>query len=318
MTHWRPAAPLANLRIRAQFLTQIRQFFAQHHVLEVETPLLATTTATDPHLESLQVPQVFTGDLKPCYLQTSPEFAMKRLLAAYGEPIYQIAKAFRKDEKSRRHNPEFTMLEWYQPGYSLTQLMDEVEALVTTLLGQRIIARASYRELFQQQLNIDPHLASIEQLAELACRELELSATDYGRAEYLDLLFSHVIEPNMKGDCFVYDFPMQQAALAAVEQDKQGMKVAKRFELFLNQMEIANGYSELLDADEQRQRFESDCAVRRRQGLSQYPVDEKLLAALQHGLPSCSGVAVGVDRLLMAALNASSIDEIIAFPIDQI
>jgi len=244
MTDWKPAASLDNLRIRAQFLARIRQFFWQRQVLEVETPLLAATTATDVHLQSLQVSQVFAAEHSSYYLQTSPEFAMKRLLAAFGEPLYQICKAFRQDEKSSRHNPEFTMLEWYRPGFSMTQLMDEVEALVNSLMGERIISRLSYRELFQQHVNVDPHQVGIEELASLARGSIDLSDGDYSRDAYLQLLLSHVIEPDMDENCFIFDFPVKQAALAVVEEDKLGVKVAKRFELFLDKLEIANGYFE--------------------------------------------------------------------------
>lgn len=317
MTDWKPAASLTNLRIRAEFLAQIRQFFAQHQVLEVETPLLASSTATDLHLQSLQVSQVFSGDTKPYYLQTSPEFAMKRLLAATGEPIFQIGKAFRQDEKSPRHNPEFTMLEWYRPRFSMFQLIDEVEALVNTLLGPRVIKRLSYREVFQQLLDIDPHRAGLQELAAVARDTVDLSTGDFSRDDYLHLLLSHVIEPKLEPDCFIYDYPAQHAALAVVAPDAQGVQVAKRFELFLDRMEIANGYLELVNAAEQRRRFEMDRAQRQQQGLIQYPIDEKLLAAMEHGLPQCSGVALGVDRLLMVAVGAQRIDQVMAFPFDR-
>jgi len=300
-------------------LATIRNFFARHKVLEVETPLLTSTTATDPHLQSLSVS---VSDSKinqqPYYLQVSPEFAMKRLLASGAGPIFQICKAFRQDEQGKQHNPEFTMLEWYRPGLSMLQLMDEVEELVGEIIDCDEIARITYRDLFQNTLGIDPHEISTEELAVKSNQLLDINSDDLKRDEYFHLLLTHLVEPKMPAECFIYDYPADQAALAAVEEDQQGVDVAKRFELFLGGMEIANGYYELTDANEQRARFNADLARRREMGVTEYPLDEKLIAALDSGMPSCSGVALGLDRLVMIAAGSSNINEVLAFPFSSV
>jgi lysyl-tRNA synthetase class 2 len=317
MANWQPSASIPNLRLRAEILAAIRKFFAIRDVLEVETPLLGGTTATDPHLESIRVKQVFSSDEQEFFLQTSPEFAMKKLLAAGSGSIYQLCKAFRQDERSKRHNPEFTMLEWYRIGFNEHQLMDEVEELVATVTGRQIQLRISYRQLFQQHLAIDPHSCSDSELLVVAKQHRAFNESGYRRDELLHLLLAEVIEPAMEQDCFVYDFPANQAALATVETDESGMKVARRFELFMSGMEIANGYLELVDGSEQQRRFNQDNQQRKGMGRAELPIDHDLLAAIKHGLPVCSGVAIGVDRLVMLALNAGSIDEVISFPLDS-
>ncbi|MGE0371626.1 MAG: EF-P lysine aminoacylase EpmA [Gammaproteobacteria bacterium] len=320
---WRPGAPLANLRARAALLTRIREFFAVRGVLEVETPALSAAAVTDPHLASLQGRYTGPGFPagRPMYLQTSPEFAMKRLLAAGSGPIYQLAKAFRDSEAGRLHNPEFTLLEWYRPGFDQSAMMDEVEALVAEVLGlDRRFERVSYRDLFRRRLKVDPFEASLEELRGCARRhglarseELSLPEPD----AWLDLLLTHFIEPQLGVEmpCFVHDYPPSQAALARIRPGEH--PVAERFELYIKGVEIANGFHELADADEQRARFERDRARRRRDGLPDVVPDERLLAALEHGLPDCSGVALGVDRLVMVALGAKSITEVLAFPLDR-
>ncbi len=327
MTHdWRPQASLETLRQRAQVLAIIREFFAKRGVLEVETPALMPTTATDIYIDSFHVdtrvdPQREIGQY--LFLQTSPEFPLKRLLAAGSGAIYQLAKVFRREQASKRHSAEFTMLEWYRPGYTLDTLMDEVEALVvevfdaTTGDAARVteiaIARVTYRDLFLEHLNIDPHVASDQDFESLAHEKIALSAEGLSRTDYLQLLLAHCIEPSLPFACFIYDYPVQQAALARIEVDRTGQAVARRFELFIAGMELANGYFELQDAREQRARFEADIAERERRGFDAVPLDEKLLAALEHGLPECSGVALGVDRLIMAALGKKDIREVQAF-----
>lgn len=314
MADWRPSASLDNLRARAELLTSIRQFFDDRNVLEVETPLLARATATDVHIQSLQVSVEDRALAGISYLQTSPEFAMKRLLANGTGPIYQICKAFRDGEHSKRHNQEFTMLEWYRPAYSMAQLIDEVEQLVDVLLGIGEIQRLSYRELFLKFLQFDPHTISLDRLAAIAHEKMDLNSESLTRTDYLQLLLASCIEPMMPSNCFIYDFPVEQAALAKIEEDDQAQLVAKRFELYCSSMEIANGYFELTDATEQRSRLEADLEKRTELQLAQYPIDEKLIAALEHGIPDCAGVAVGVDRLLMLLTDSKDIDEVIAFP----
>ena len=316
MANWKPSATISNLRERARVLAQIRAFFATRGVLEVETPLLSLTTATDPHLESISVKQVFAADEREFFLQTSPEFAMKKLLAAGSGSIYQLCKAFRRDERSKRHNPEFTLLEWYRIGLNEKQLMDEVQELVTTLTGSQPLQRLSYRQLFQQHLAIDPHSCSDSDLLQIANKHIDFDGIGYRRDELQHLLMAQVIEPALEQDCFVFDFPANLAALATVETDEFGVKVAKRFELFMSGMEIANGYLELVDAAEQLQRFEQDKHLRRNMNRAELPIDTDLVDALEHGLPSCSGVAVGVDRLVMLALDVDSIDQVMSFPLD--
>ncbi|MGI9250991.1 MAG: EF-P lysine aminoacylase EpmA [Pseudohongiellaceae bacterium] len=306
-----PASQINRLQARAQLLTMLRQFFAAREVLEVETPILGPTTGTDLYIDSFAVP-INTGDKQTnYYLQTSPEFAMKRLLAEGSGPIYQIAKVFRADESSRLHNPEFTMLEWYRPGFTMEQLMTEVADLIATVVSDSGVnlPRYSYRQLFVEHLNIDPHTANAEQVATVAQQHLDI-AEPLDKTGYLQQLMALVIEPQLPEFCFVYNFPTEQCALAKIEQDEEGITVSRRFELYGRGMELANGYQELTDATEQRNRFTADLNQRRATGRTQYPLDEKFLAALQ-SLPDCAGVALGIDRLLMLTTGATTIDEIL-------
>jgi elongation factor P--(R)-beta-lysine ligase len=311
--HWRPAADLGLLRQRAELLAALRQFFAARSILEVETPLLCRSGITDPAIEPFVLE---SGDSfqQPRYLQTSPEYSMKRLLAAWGEPIYQISKAFRNGEAGSRHNPEFSLLEWYRPGFDHHGLMAEVADLVRGCLGERALQKYSYRQLFQDRLEVDPFNATIAELQNIAHRHLDPGTMSGDRDMWLDLLMSHVLQPQLGHGaiCFIYDYPVSQAALARVVQ-ADDVSVGQRFELFVDGMELANGYCELTDAAEQRQRFERDNTLRRARGQCERPVDEMLLAALAHGLPDCSGVALGVDRLLMLVTGASHIRDVLAF-----
>jgi lysyl-tRNA synthetase class 2 len=313
MVDWKPSASIENLQLRAEILAAIRSFFREKGVLEVETPLLARTTATDPHLESISVTGAFSGDSREYFLQTSPEFAMKKLLAAGSGSIYQLCKAFRRDELSRRHNPEFSMLEWYRVGFDEHQLMDEVAELVRRISGRDEPERITYADLFQQHLGVDPHQCETADLLSVAKAHVDFKDSGYQRDELLHLLLAQVIEPRMSADCFVYDFPASMAALAATDENAQGQVVARRFELFMAGMEIANGYFELVDPDEQQQRFVEDNERRSSLQRRNLPVDEQLIAALRHGLPRCAGVALGVDRLVMLATGASAIDQVISF-----
>lgn len=318
---WRPSADLSAIRHRAQLLAALRHFFAERNILEVETPLLCSSGITDPAIEPFVVVREDTG-APPRFLQTSPEYAMKRLLAAFGEPIYQITRAFRDGETGSRHNPEFSLLEWYRPGFDHHALMQEVADLLHACLGERLgknpgelpWRKSSYRQLFQEHLEIDPFTVSIAELERVARRHLDPGNLSGERDLWLDLLMSHVLEPQlgMGSICFVYDYPASQAALARVVEAGDVM-VGQRFEVYVNGLELANGYCELTDATEQRERFLRDNSLRRERGQSERPADENLLAALAHGLPDCSGVALGLDRLLMLANGASDINQVLAF-----
>ncbi len=311
---WRPAASVDALRTRANVLATIRAFFAERKVLEVETPTLAATAVTDVHLKSLACP---IDGLGTFYLQTSPEFHMKRLLVAGCGPIFQICRAFRGSESGRRHNPEFTILEWYRPGWDHHTLMDEIDALLTRVLGTAGSHRLTYRQAFLEHAGVDPHRATDQ--------ELQRAVTDLGvqnpetfdRDDLLNLVMTHVVEAELgrSGPTFVYDFPTSQASLARIRAGDPPL--AERFEVFVEGLELANGFHELTDSDEQRQRFEQDLAVRRRAGLDLPQIDERFLAALRCGLPPCSGVALGIDRLVMLKLGTRDISDVIAFPIDR-
>jgi lysyl-tRNA synthetase class 2 len=314
--HWAPSASLETLRARAGLVTRIRAFLAARGVLEVETPQLAPVTATDPLLDS--VPAQPFRDGRDWFLQTSPEFAMKRLLAAGSGPIYQLGKCFRRGEEGPRHNPEFTMLEWYRPGFDLEALIAEVGELIAVAVPGLPLRRDSYRSLFAQHAGIDPFRDSDSRLRESAAG-LAPDAADWDRDALLDLLFSARVEPHLGDGCLhvVTDFPASQAALARTRLDMQGDRVAARFEVFIRGLEIANGYDELCDPQELRRRFAADNAERLRRGLLPVPSDERLLAAMTQGLPDCAGVALGVDRLLMVALGKTRIDEVMAFTAER-
>jgi lysyl-tRNA synthetase class 2 len=317
---WRAAASLPMLQARAWLLAEIRGFFAELGVLEVETPVCSRFGTTDPAIESLRTRYTGPGAAGgvSLYLQTSPEFPMKRLLAAGSGPIYQICRVFRDAELGRRHNPEFTLLEWYRPGLDHQSLMDEVSALVARLLSDsRPEERLSYRQVFQRHLRIDPHTARVETLQRCAMQQGIAGAEGLGqenRDAWLDLLLSHLIEPHLgRGRLsYVYDYPASQAALSRVRPGDPPL--AERFELYLEGMEIANGFHELADAAEQRRRFEADNATRRARGLARVAMDRHLLAALDAGLPDCAGVALGIDRLLMVLSGRSDIHQVLAFP----
>lgn len=311
MNTWRPTASLLNLQRRAQILATIRTFFAERNVLEVETPLLGYSTATDPHISSLIVPHNTTS----LYLQTSPEFAMKRLLVAGSGSIYQIAKAFRAEENGRLHHTEFTLLEWYRVGFDHHQLMDEMDALLQQVLQTESAERCTYTEIFQRYLEIDPLLASSEELAQCAYAQglIEIQNPDpKDDTFWCHLLMSHCIEPNLGKErpLFVLDFPPAQAALAKIRPGNP--PVAERFEVYYRGVELANGYHELNDILEQKRRFFVDNQRRETLNLPQIPADPSLLAALAYGLPDCAGVALGVDRLVMLALGASNIAEVMS------
>ncbi|MFO1433577.1 MAG: EF-P lysine aminoacylase EpmA [Candidatus Competibacteraceae bacterium] len=319
---WRPTAGLEVLRLRAQLLAQVRGFFAERGVMEVDTPALSGAAVTDPHLHSFVTTVSATGPV--LYLQTSPEFPMKRLLAAGCGCIYQIAKVFRNGESGRLHNSEFSLLEWYRLGFDVARLMAEVAELVTALLPDRLSLQTpehlSYGAAFERYLGLDPHTASVAELA--ACAATQALQAPPGMPPddpnpWLDLLLSHCIEPRLGQGrlSFIYDYPAAQAALARVRPGQP--PVAERFELYLNGIELANGFHELSDPVEQRRRFERDNRQRVACGLPPLPLDERLLAALESGLPDCAGVALGFDRLVMIAAGKTCLQEVSSFPFER-
>ncbi|WP_111892860.1 EF-P lysine aminoacylase EpmA [Acinetobacter sp. MB5] len=318
---FQPTCDLEALKARAKMYQRIRQFFAERDAMEVETPILSQAGVTDVHLASVPALRHVQGQQHTNYLQTSPEFAMKRLLASGSGAIFQICKVFRDDEHGRKHNSEFTMLEWYRPAFSLTDLMHETAALLNVCLADRFDELRpmvlSYKHAFQDRLDINPLQATLEQLKETACRVgLNLDLGD-DRLAYMDLLFSHMVEPSLGFDTpvFLTDFPPEMASLAKVKIDEDGEQVAARFEVYIEGLELANAYDELVDADVLRQRFTADNAERAAQGLTVMPIDEHLLAALPH-MPECSGIALGIDRLLMVAQNKLKLEQVITFPAD--
>ncbi len=307
--NWHPGASLNVIRQRARIYSQIRAFFNTRGCLEVDTPVLMPTTGTDVNIESFEVP----SDDRRLYLQTSPEYAMKRLLAAGSGSIFQICHAFRQGEAGRRHNPEFSLLEWYRVGYDYHRLMDEIELLITTLsLSRCDFKRIRYQQLFEQQLQIEIDKIPLAELRQHCTRLVpgtDSSALDSDQC--LDLLLALAIAPTLQDYLFVYDYPISQAALA--RPSEADASVAERFELFYDDVELANGFSELTDATEQRARFEEDNRARRQRGLPELEIDERLLAALESGIEDCAGVALGLDRLLMVLLDLDSIDQVLTF-----
>jgi lysyl-tRNA synthetase class 2 len=306
------------LQARAALLGRVRAFFADRGVMEVETPLLSRAAIPAPYLES------FATVIGPRYLQTSPEFAMKRLLAAGSGPIYQVAKAFRQEESGHRHNPEFSLLEWYRPGWNSARLMDEVEALVGPELpngaGDRF-ERLTYGDAFRHWVGVDAHRDSVQQLQERAVDACDdpglVGQIGDCRDAWLDLLLDRLVVPALRGEgaVFLFDYPASQAALALIRSGDP--PVAERFELFVDGIELANGFHELTDADEQRRRFIDENAQRVATGLPEMPLDHAFLAALEAGMPDCSGVALGLDRLLMLAGGHDHLDAVLAFPWDR-
>ena len=277
MSDWRPAARIEHLKQRAELLAQARAFFAERNVIEVQTPVLAKHTVTEPDVQSIEVPGYG-------YLQTSPEYQMKRLLAAGMPSCYQLGPAFRHGEQGRLHNPEFSMLEWYRLGFDHNQLMYEVADMVDALLGPKPYQRLTYEDV--------------------------VGKSEGRTRDALDLAFADACERLTPGRFFITDYPADQAALARINPDGQ---TAARFELVIDGVEIANGYWELLDVEEHRQRFKTDGEIRQQRGLPAMAVDEAFIAALQHGLPACAGVAMGFDRLVMLGIGAKDFFEVLTF-----
>jgi lysyl-tRNA synthetase class 2 len=304
---WLPSAPIKHLHVRAELLKKIRDFFYARGVLEVETPLLCSASVTDPHILSIEV--------KPHhYLQTSPEYAMKRLLAAGSGCIYQITKAFRQDEAGHLHNPEFTLLEWYRVGFDHHELMQEMDELLQLILNCEKADKKTYQELFLTHVQLNPHQANLRELQNAAAaHHINVQTEIHDRDTWLQLLMSHCIEKKLGTNrpCFVYDFPASQAALARIQSGDPA--VASRFEVYVDGMELANGFHELQDATEQRIRFEKNLQQRKILNQPAMPIDEFFLSALQHGLPNCAGVALGIDRLTMLAANTTHIADVMSF-----
>jgi lysyl-tRNA synthetase class 2 len=316
---WQSNASRQTLLKRALMMKQIRAFFDVRDVVEVETPLLSRYATTDPHLDSLHT----RFREQDCYLNTSPEYAMKRLLARWQQPIYQICKAFRDDELGPDHNPEFTMLEWYRPGYDMMQLIDEVAELVRSVFGQSeidpVFQYLSYQRAFEEVTGFDPHQVSAVQCFQYSVdNRVEIPqglTADDDVNDWLDWLLTQLVLPAFKSDgfTFLYDYPASQCALAKLGPGSDQLIVAKRFELFYGELELANGFYELTDADEQLTRFQQENAQRLRAGKEACRIDENFIAALRSGLPDCSGVAMGLDRLLMVSTGAASIDQVLSF-----
>ena len=308
---WRPGASRRAVEARARLLAAIRAFFADRGVLEVETPILCRAGNSDPNIASLA-----TEGPRRRYLRTSPEYAMKRLLAAGFRDIYELGRVFRADEQGPWHNPEFTLLEWYRGGMAYLDLAAEVLELARHCGAGAFDGwseqRVSYRDWFLQGLGLDPFGCSESDLAQCAA-ERGIRAGPLEHGQWLDLLLAEVLQPALPGECFtvLYDFPPEQAALARVRPGDPPL--AERFEIFAGQVELANGYQELTDAEEQFGRFQREHRLREVRGEDTPPLDAALLAALRHGLPDCSGVALGVDRLLMTVLKLEHIDAVLAF-----
>lgn len=325
---WKPTSSLRILKKRAHMLRQTRRFFNDRNVLEAETPILARTGSTDPYLTNICC-RLATHSGVNFYLQTSPEFAMKRMLAAGSPDIYQICKVFRDTELGSVHQPEFTMLEWYRKGITLDEMIEETCSLITALCRadpqetnqSLLVARQAYRyqDLFRQVAGLDPLEANTDELVQCASEKTDLVTPEFvrqlgeDRKAWLDFLLSHLIIPDLPntGLVVIQDYPADQAALARLKPEDE--RYAERFEIFFRGLELANGYRELLEPVEQRRRFEEDRRQRSHADKHDIPIDEALLAALEEGLPDCCGVAVGFDRLLMSLYDLSDITESISF-----
>jgi len=317
---WKSKLSWIQAKNRADHMANIRNFFFKRDVTEVETPLLTFGTITDVYIDTFSTQYAFhkndTQVSDELYLQTSPEFAMKKLLASGYGSIFQICKAFRNEAVGSHHNPEFTMLEWYRLGFDCFELMDEVDELLQLLLNTNKSTRLSYQDAFSQYLNIDPLQTTIEEL-KLSLSKQKVEGSWIEDEQDLDILlqvlFSECIEPNIgkSAPCFIYDYPKSQASLAKIS-NADG-RVAQRFECFYLGIELANGFNELTDAVEQKFRFLQDNEKRAQLGKEKKPIDEEFIQALAYGLPQCSGVALGLDRLFMLAMEQDSIHSTMTF-----
>ncbi|MGH8657981.1 MAG: EF-P lysine aminoacylase EpmA [Gammaproteobacteria bacterium] len=313
---WRPCWTPRTLRLRADLLACVRRFFSERGVLEVDTPLLTVAPGTDPNLMPMRLRSLVDPNSE-YYLQTSPEFPMKRLLAAGSGPIYQIAHAFRDNERGRLHQPEFSLLEWYRPGFDHNALMDEVADLLRVTLGADRHERLSVAQAFDRFLGFDPHQASLSELETVARKNGLRLTQSADEAVYLDFLMSRCVTPHLgtPHPTLLYDYPISQCAYAQIRESNP--PVAERFEVFVSGIELGNGYHELTDPVAQRMRFMAENAKRRHAGLPEVPLDERLLAALECGMPECAGIALGFDRLVMIAAGVKRLEEVMAFPFDR-
>jgi len=315
---WAPTAAIDLLRARAAMLARIRAYFAAQGVLEVQTPVLSAAAVSDPQIECIEAAPARGPRL---FLQTSPEYPMKRLLAAGLGDSYQVCPVFRDGESGRLHNPEFTMIEWYRLDFGAAEMQHDVDRVLRVACADiRIFPPSrsvSYRAALRDACGIDCVVSSVAEMRAAATqRGLEPARADgWGRDDWLDLLMGAVVGPTLGHDApvFLEDYPPSQAALARLKRAEDGTQVAERFELYVGGLEIANGFRELGDAVEQRRRFEQDQDMRRARGLPVRPIDERLLAALQHGLPDSAGVALGFDRLVMAAHRLPTVEAAMAF-----
>ncbi|BGI51215.1 MAG: elongation factor P--(R)-beta-lysine ligase [Arsenophonus endosymbiont of Ceratovacuna japonica] len=320
--NWQPNASINNLLKRSNIITKIRHFFINRGVIEVETPILSKFTVTDIHISPFKTkfisPRI--NNSTKLYMITSPEYHMKRLLAAGSGPIYQIIKTFRNEEEGRYHNPEFTMLEWYRPNYNMHQLINEVDDLLQKILDCQPTERISYQQAFQHYLNIDPLSLESEEkkIRNIAIRlGLNNAETEEDKDILLQFLFTMKIEPNLGKDkpIAIYHFPTSQASLAEI--NKEDNRVAERFSIYFHGIELADGFYELKDSQEQKKRFKYDNQKRRKMGLPEYHIDKYLIAALDKIITDCSGIALGLDRLIMLALNVEKIKDVISFTISR-
>lgn len=330
---WQLLASKQALVERAKLYQTVREFFKNKQVLEVETPLLSYAGVTDPFINSFEVYQPFDTALKnKYYLQTSPEYAMKRMLCSGIGSIYQICKAFRSEEIGHKHHVEFSILEWYRIGFNLADLMQEMAELLCTVLNlennNSNVKHYTYQQLFIEYFNFDYNLVDNDYLKAIVKKHFDNSFDSiinhsefdllYTKDDLLMILLSHYIEPKMGQDhnkdkiILLYNYPYTQAALAKLEI-VDNHKIAKRFEVYFNGLELANGFQELSDPIEQEQRFILDLEKREQLGLPVVKIDYNLLAALKHGLPVCSGVALGLDRLLMLQMGVDNIEDVLSF-----
>ncbi|MCV2403571.1 EF-P lysine aminoacylase EpmA [Marinomonas sp. C2222] len=316
-SEWQPSADMSTLKKRAQLFKAVRAFFDDKGVMEVDTQCLSLASISDPHIEVLTSHTRSQGQDLTYYLQTSPEYAMKRLLCAGSGSIYQLGKVFRAEEVGRRHSIEFTMLEWYRVGLDHWQLMGEIQALLALLCEDDSFQceHLSYQKAFLLHVGLDPFSASLAELQACAHQHTEYGLQEEDRDTLLELIFSSVIESKigMEQPCFIHSYPASQAALANTHLDELGQNVAARFELYWQGMELANGYNELTDAQEQARRFAEDKTAREAMGLVDRQFDERLISGLHQGMPACSGVALGIDRLLILLCQKTHIKEVIPF-----
>ncbi len=312
---WQSSAKLNIIKKRAGLLQQIRAFMDVRGIIEVDTPILSHSAISDPYIQSMTTSYAAEKD-STLYLHTSPEFCMKRLLASGTGAIYQFAHVFRNEESGKQHNTEFTMLEWYRPGFDYQQLMNEVNQLMVDI-GLKTADKMTYAELFNQGVQLDPHTVDINHL-QVLCQQAGWDTVTDDRHALLDFVFSEIVIKQRKNNStplIIYDYPACMSALSTLKSGDP--VVSERFELFINGMEIANGFNELIDADEQLQRFEQDLAIRKEKGLTEPPIDRHFLAALQSGLPECAGVALGIERLLMVLYEKDNINDVTTFPLER-